>query len=248
MTSFKRYREPAATEKRNIFESGIAIDTSRFVELFSAAVAWSTVTQKRAGDIVVAGRDWFIDFDTGVLRFGGERFPFQVIGSESGVSNTWLWGWANGSIENREVLKLCDQLYALGESWNLEAFTEPQYELAQLYNGFNLSAVATMLADKPMCFYRCPHESGAVFVAFGLVPRNVFDPVGVETFIPTVMQLAQQAIADHRIMVESFLYFNGTPYERDENTVTAMFPAQPPLAITFDKYHRVTAIKGRKQE
>lgn len=246
MAAFKRYREPAATEKKDIFESGIAIDKSRFVELFSAAVAWSAVTQKQAGDIVVEGRDWFIDFETGILRFGGERFPFQVIGSESSVSNTWLWGWANESIENPEVLKLCNQLCARGEAWNLEAFTEPQYELAQLYNGFNLSAVATMLADKPMCFYRCPHETGAVFVAFGLLPRNVFDPVGIDVFIPTVMQLAQQVIADHKIMVESFLYFNDTPYERDGNVITAMFPGQSPLVITFDEYHRVTAIRSKE--
>jgi len=244
MSSFKGYREPSASEKPNIFESGIQIDRTNFIDLFSAAVCWSAVTQKRVGNLVTRRREWFISFETGLLHFGPERYPFQALGTESAPSETWLWSWANESIWNEDTLKLADYLYALGEEWNLRAFFEPQFEITQVFNGFSLSAVAAMLSEKPVCFYRCPHETGAVFVAFGLVPKSVFEPVSAEVFVSTVMPIAQQAVCDHRIMVESFLFHNKTPYRFMDGVLVADFANQTPLAVSFDEYHRITAIRS----
>ncbi len=246
MSTFKRYRESPALEKPDIFTSGISIDKSNFVELFSAGIGWSTVTQKRAGDSVVRGRDWYIDFETGLLMFGSERYPFQVIGTESYATNTWLWGWSNNSIENDETLRLSEILMRFGDENNLEALYEPQFELSQVYNGFSLSSVAALISKTPGCVYRCPHETGAVFVIFELVPRDVFAPIQIDVFVPTVMHLAQQTVSDHKLLVEGFLFYNQTPFFYEDGSLIAEFPKQAPLAINFDQFHRITAIESKK--
>lgn len=245
MSSFKRYKEPPANEKKSIFKSGIEIDFTNFTELYSAAACWSSITQKRAGDLVVRGREWFIDFNTGILHFGMDRYPFQVIGTESVPGRTWLWSWANGSIENEDTLRLADRLYSFGEEWGLSAFCEPQYELTQVFNGYTISAVAAMLSEKPVCFYRCPHETGAVFAAFGMVPKDVFAPVSAEVFINVLMALMQQTVTDHKVMAEGFLFHNQTPYHYRGNDLVAEFVNKPLLYISFDKFHRIIAINSR---
>lgn len=242
MSSYRRYKEPPATEKVNILDSGIDLNLSNFVDLYSAGIGWSSVTQKRAGDSVVRNREWFIDFKTGILRFGMERYPFQIIGTESAPGGTWLWSWANSSIENEDVLALSDRLYSFGEEWGLNAFCEPQFELTQLYNGFSLSAVASMLSEKPVCFYRCPHETGSVFVTFGLVPKNIFDPVSADFFISVIMRLMQLAVADHKIMAEGFLFHNRTPFRYCNGMLIAEFPGNSEIKISFDHYHRITKL------
>ena len=247
MSSFRAYREPPATEKLNILESGIVIDRTNFVELYSAAVCWSAVTQNRVGKLVARRHEWFINFETGLLHFSSERYPFQAIGTESAPSGTWLWSWANESIWNEDTLRLADYLYTLGEEWNLPAFTEPQFELTQIFNGFSFSAVAAMLHEKPVCFYRCPHETGAVFVAFGLVPKSVFEPVSVETFVSTLMPIVQKAVCDHKIMAEGFLFHNRTPYRYRDDALVAEFADRSLLTVRFDEYHRIISINSETQ-
>ena len=37
--------------------------------------------------------DWYVDFEKGTLTLGKYEFRVQFLGSESYVSNSWLWGW-----------------------------------------------------------------------------------------------------------------------------------------------------------
>ena len=247
MSSFRKYKESPAVDKPDIFSSGIEIDRTSFVDVYSAAVCWSAVTQQRAGSLVTRRREWFINFETGLLHLGPERFPFQVLGTESTPSGTWLWSWANGSIYNEDTLKLADRLCDLGAEWGLKALSEPQFELTQVFNGFSLSAVAAMLSEKPVCFYRCPHETGAVFVAFGLVPKSVFAPVSSDVFVKTAIKTARQAVCDHKIMIEAFLFHNSTPYAYSDGALVAHFAGEPPLTVKFDEYHRVISFQSGRQ-
>src|SRR5919108_6022775 len=51
---------------------------------------------------VVGERDWQLDQDRGVLTFGDDiSLDAQILGSASDRSGTWLWAWANPSIDDR---------------------------------------------------------------------------------------------------------------------------------------------------
>jgi hypothetical protein len=53
---------------------------------------------------VVGERDWQFDQDEGTIRFLPDfAFPAQCIGTESERGKSWLWAWANPSIDEKQT-------------------------------------------------------------------------------------------------------------------------------------------------
>lgn len=71
-------------------------DFSDFHQVFSATLGKMATVQGRFADIV-GNLDWNADFDSCEIAFGDQIYKIQLIGSESDVSDTWLWGFANQS-------------------------------------------------------------------------------------------------------------------------------------------------------
>lgn len=103
-------------------------------------INYDTLLEKHAGiafekqynlSDVIGDRDWQIDMSTGLISFGGDyAFPMQILGSYAFDSGTWLWAWANeasGIPEN--LLGEANQLKRLGEDYNIEFLTKPQYKI-----------------------------------------------------------------------------------------------------------------------
>jgi hypothetical protein len=78
---------------------------------------------------------WDVDQNTGVLTFSNKGIPEVVcdvdfLGSFSGLTNTWLWGWANTSILEpltKEVLRVKEY----GEREELNDLVERKIECTE---------------------------------------------------------------------------------------------------------------------
>lgn len=236
------------TEKKNVvFDCATPIDKSSYFEVFSACLGKVLANQSACSDAVVKGRDWNVDFSKGIISFGSDTYPIQLIGSESSSSNTWLWGWANKSQLPESVLVEAKRLKQLGEAYGLEALTVPQFEISDSFNGHKLSIICCALNENNVCYYRGPHQGGAIFIEFYGVPEEVFQPVSARTFIDITSQAIQQFSVDHRIFITSFLFQNGTVYEWSGNTLTAHFNNGENINISFervDELWRITNIEG----
>jgi hypothetical protein len=116
---------------------------------------------------------WDYDQDTGEFVFSDAGVPkviakFQVVGSISNVSNTWLWSWANPSILE-PVKKDMRVVKQFGEQHGLKELLDEKWKAEDL-DGWAMTNVSARLLNAKGA-YRCPDENGFLFVIFTNVWR-----------------------------------------------------------------------------
>ena len=225
--------------------NGMNIKKDNWFEVFSASLGQMVAVQTNCAELVVKNQDWHLDFPKQYISFGDQKYPIQFIGTESTVSNTWLWGWENVNNFSDSLIEFAKSTKQKGIKWNLEPLTTPEFDLNETFNGHNLSIVSCAISDKKMCYYRCVHDKGAIFVAFSDIPNEVFAPLEIQRFAAIVAQCIQQFYVDHRIFVESFLRWNRTSFDCQGDNIIAHFPVD--LTIKFEKANgidRITAMNS----
>ena len=238
----KRLKKAENTEK-DIFDT---IDKSDWLQVFSACLGKAMVIQNNAGKYVVKNRNWSVDFGQGYIAFGKDKYPVQLIGSESDSSNSWMWGWNNINNFPPQLITLANEMQDKGEEWSLDPLRIPQFDLDDIFNGHTLSIVACGLSKDDYFYYRGPHGGGAVFMAVGNVPREVFRPANISEFADLTVQCIQQYHVDHKIFTESLLQWNRTKYDWDGDTLIAHFSQD--LYISFEQSgncYRITGINTK---
>ena len=231
-------------ERISIFDTDYPLDKSNWFHVYYACLGKVMTIQNACAEKVVKGQGWNVDFSAGTLAFGKDSYPLQFIGSEAKSDNTWLWGWKNVNKFDDNLLKLSNEAKVVGESWGLEPLMVEKFLLDDRFNGHTMSIVVCGLAKENYCYYRGPHDGGAVFMAFNNVPDSVFAPVGVQKFSSTVMQCIQQFPVEHMIFIESYLMWNGTKYEWRGNQLIAHFEVD--LCIDFEQSDGIWRIKSIK--
>lgn len=116
---------------------------------------------------------WDLDQQTGEIVFSNAGVPavaarFQFVGSTSTVSDTWLWSWANFSLERSNVEEMLT-VRTFGEAQRFATLIVPKWPAAE-EDGWELTAVATKVLDAEGA-YRAPTEAGFVFMALTEVRR-----------------------------------------------------------------------------
>lgn len=248
MGIFDRFKKTPTNkaEHISIFDTEGLVDKSNWFQVFSACLGKVTTIQEACSEQVVKGQNWYVDFQTQRLSFGKDSYPVQFIGSESSLSNTWKWGWDNINGFDDNLLKLTKECASLGKLWGLEPLSIADFELDDTFNGHNLSIVACGISKNNYCYYRGPHSNGAAFMGFSGVPDSVFAPADLHKFISIAMRCIQQFRVEHRIFIESYLLWNGTKYEWDNQTIIAHFNQD--LYIQFEKADEFLRISSMKTD
>ena len=209
-------------------------DLSDFHQVFSATLGKMAAVQGRFADIV-GNLDWNVDFDRCEIAFGDQIYKIQFIGSESNVSDTWLWGFANQSGLSPEATAFSHEILRAGREWGLQAFSKPGFELDEMLNGHNLSIAACGAVGENLCYYGCRHDKGCAFVAITDAPDLLFEPLSAHEFVKISSGCIQNHDVDHKIFIKSFLEFNGAKF--DENVEKGGFfkKAKDEIVAKFDK-------------
>lgn len=237
-------QEQNAASRVNVFDIDYPLDRSSWLDVFSACAGRSFAAQEAFAQLVVRDRDWFVDFSAQTLSFGQDAYPVQFIGSESSVSNTWMWGWNNINNFDSQLVSLANEVRTLGERWQLKPLTTKSFELNETFNGHTLAMVATGICRKNYCYYRGPHENGAAVMAVPVRDERVFAQLDMNTFVQWILTAIQSFELNHRIFAESLLLSNGTPFERDGDTLIAYFPQR--LMIKLEEAGGITRITDIK--
>lgn len=223
---------------------GVAFDKTNWFQVFSASLGRVMANQEACSELVVKGQNWNVDLSRGTLSFGSDSYPVQFIGSESSVSNSWLWGWDNVNHFPEKVVTLANKIKEIGEEWGLEPLTINQFDLSETFTGHALAIVTCGLNPENSCYYRGPHDQGAVLLGFSNVPEAVFAPIDNLKFTRISMECVQNFQVDHKIFIESFLYQNNTPYEWDGLCINAHF--EQDIKIEFEEIDEFLRIKRIK--
>jgi hypothetical protein len=116
---------------------------------------------------------WDYDQDTGELVFSNDGVPsviaeFQFVGSISTTSETWLWSWANSTIDEK-LSKELDAVYTFGETNGFSKLTDAKWD-ADETDGWERSAIANYIL-KGQGIYRPPSESGLSFMVITKIKK-----------------------------------------------------------------------------
>jgi hypothetical protein len=117
---------------------------------------------------------WDMNQDDGELIFSfadGRRAtcPAQIIGSYAKADRTWLWAWANPSIDEK-LKKDALKVRKYGEEHHIAQLTTRKF-VGTEEDAWALTAIAIKLCGE-QGGYRGGAGTGAVFLAFGEVTLN----------------------------------------------------------------------------
>lgn len=148
------------------------VETWDFATLVSAAeTALRLTAQAHAAWGFGRFARWDLDQDEGVLRFSDPvlhtaEAPAQIAGSFASGSGTWLWAWANPSLDRR----LVDHslvVKAYGARRGFERLVQPEWAATES-ECWSMTAI-TALLNGAQGAYRGPYSGGAAFITFGEV-------------------------------------------------------------------------------
>src|SRR5512133_2813846 len=89
-----------------------------------------------------------LDLDAGMARFNSDRaYPYQVLGTESDNSLTWLWAWAEEQTEvPPDLLASALEMRAWGEKEGIAECSAPSVDLDRA-DGLLLSLIASEVCN-----------------------------------------------------------------------------------------------------
>ncbi|ORI06768.1 DUF6882 domain-containing protein [Campylobacter concisus] len=223
-----------------MFLDKLGVDKSNWSKLFSACVGKATLLQKRAFKLLVEGSNWQVNFDSGKIYFDGREFDMQFIGSESFSSNTWLWGYENINGFDERLLELANKAREFGEKFGLSAFSTPQFELDENFNGHTISMVLCTAFDEQN-YYRIEYEGGAAYVAFR--SDMIFEePVLANELLSVVNECLSSYELDHKIFIKGLLLSCDMKFSESPNEIVS---DKYELSFKFDELNRLINISSK---
>lgn len=199
-------------------------DFSDFHQVFSATLGKMATVQGRFADIV-GNRDWNVDFERCEIAFGDQIYKIRFIGSESNVSDTWLWGHANVNNFGEEATRFSAEVLSAGLEWGLQAFSEPSFELDETFNGHTLSIAACGAVGENLCYYGCRHDNGCAFMAITDAPTSLLSLLARTSLLKS--QAAAYKITTSIIKFSSKAFWNLTESNLMKRSKKADFLRKP---------------------
>jgi hypothetical protein len=194
---------------------------------------------------LVGEADWLLDQAAGTITFGGEAVcGAQILGSESAADASWLWAWANPSIDER-LARSAAALRRYGEEHAIVQLTTPELPLRGSVTGEAMALIASEVVAAD-AYYRGPHDTGAIFVLVELpgdAPRQVRGEVrrALRTLSVAPMALA---VPLRRETVTGYLRGIGLIVEERGSGVVARDAAGSAVNVRFDRRGRLDVVSS----
>ena len=208
-------------KKLSVLNCPIDFDKTNFLHLLSLSAGYCLDCQNRMGELVIGDNGWSVDVENGTISFGEENvYQSGIIGSESDISGTWLWGWANTESGLPEMT-FAPSRRALRKLPDMEEFKNGSFILDELRTGHNLAMVCCGVSDRNDGYYRCPYSDGALFVTVEDLPDEVFAPVATDVLFRQYLEILSSFYCDHMLLAAGYLYQNGYGFTISGNTLAA---------------------------
>lgn len=221
-------------------EGGDQVEIDPALEDVLVEVGLAAFDRQLAFAELVGDRDWQLDQEAGVLRLGSDLvLPAQILGSQSDQAGTWLWAWANPSVDDR-LTAMARSVRARGGDRAMAVLTDAQVDLARIGDAHLLALAAAGLIEAD-AYYRCPYQGGAAFVlvdlADGLPDVDLGAGARAEAVIRRAIVDVPQLVS--RRSVERYLDHLNARVSRHGDVITI----DPGLTIRFDALGRLTSIE-----
>lgn len=185
-----------------------------------------------------------LDIDSGMIRFSDDlAVPFQVLGTESGNTLTWLWAWAD---EHPDIpvhlLSAAFQLKDWGEKHDVLEFRSPSVDLNRA-DGQIISLIASEVCNAS-CYYRDPYEGGAVYVLLFDKSIDAQPPLDLAGLSRKLSDLISLYEFNHRNALLSYFRMKGlSPVETGSKVICELESGEQ-MSAEFDDSGRLKLLNG----
>jgi hypothetical protein len=193
---------------------------------------------------LVGENAWHFDMATSFLSFGKKyRWQVQLLGTESEVTRTWLWAWANPGGRVPAPSHSANLVRAVGDLQRCVQLSEPQFPVGEV-DGHYLANLASGLCQA-RAYYRAQNQGGAVFLLIvdKEFPRWVGQSLArISTIFPQV--LLSLPITDHKTAFRGYLRFYGLQGIESGNTIRVDQDSKNAITAIFDDCNRLSKLNG----
>jgi hypothetical protein len=218
-----------------------------FAALYDRHVASSFDKQMFLFDLV-GNKPWKYETESGMLRFGDEiAWHAQVLGTQSDLSKTWLWSWANDKSNLPDkALTFAKAMRNIGEARKIPELLKPQYEVTPQLQGHDLAIVAAGVCGAK-AYYRGPFEGGAIYLLIDdeEFPPNIVDPA--PRMAMTFIQMVSAYRCTHAKALAGYASHYGMQHRQEEpNKMSIYSEGKRVLWAEFDDKGRITQLQHEK--
>jgi hypothetical protein len=185
-----------------------------------------------------------LDLDEGIARFDDRiALPFQVLGTESENTLTWLWAWAEEQTEVPDrLLDASRDLRTWLEREGLNDLVRPSVDL-DLADGAMFAAVAAEVCHAG-AFYREHYEGGALFILLFSSEIDGQPDLDRSGLVRILGDLIAQYELDHRNLLLSYLRAKNLPFSESAETVNAQLASGERVIAEFLPGGAIARING----
>lgn len=189
--------------------------------------------------------NWGVDLQTGRLTFADKTtgavfadLPMQLLASQSDVSGTWLWSWANANGGNAfpaSIVRLAESVrdFAATNGADNARFTQGQpFPLPNANFGHEIATICAGFG-RAFGFYRCPYDDGAAWAVIESYPAA--------SALPSSLLRQTRAISD-AISVFAFNHRDALAAYLGEPDANGTY--QSGLTVTFDEQGRIANLSA----
>lgn len=192
---------------------------------------------------VIDSNSWSVDMKKGEISFGTDLvFPFQILGSFSHASKTWLWAWANeASGLSPDIQQQALKLKEYGQANRIDLLTVSEFSAVK--NDLHLIGMTAVGMFDASGYYIADYGQGAMVVT---IKSDIVDNARKEehTRILTAFpRLIAQFEMNHRQALIHYLTYRGYNITEEGATLTAT-KGDDKITATFDSASRITELNG----
>jgi hypothetical protein len=186
-----------------------------------------------------------LDLDAGVIRLsGGFEFPFQVLGTESHNTVTWLWAWADEQAEvPPALLRASLEMRAWGAKESIAECITASVDLDNADG--NLFSIIASQVCRASCYYQDSYDGGALFLLLygvSLDRQPALDEAGL---FRQCLRLVTMHDMNHRNALLAYLRIKQIDYQEQAERITARLESGESILAEFDAAGRFVALNGR---
>jgi len=192
---------------------------------------------------VIGENGWSLDMINCEINFGNDLiFPFQILGSYSRSSQSWLWAWANTQAEMAtDSLAHAFKLKKYGEDNNIDFLKTDHFEISNIdLHLIGLTASGMMKASG---YYIADYGKGAMVFT---LQSDLIDNAAKNQH-QRILSVFPQLIADfdinHKLALKFYLEEKGYRTTVDKYKITGV-KGENKIFAEFDKENLLTKLNG----
>ena len=232
-------------KNKKLDQSGENQEKQTFEDLIEQYIGLAFEKQMDLEDIIY-GKPWQIDMAKQQLVFGDDLYcSFQLLGTFSHSSETWLWAWGNEQSQlPKNIIEQSLELKKIGEKNNIDLFKFPKFDATE--DDLHLFGIIASGMFNSSGYYVADYGQGTLVLTFNnedieQIHKKNDTHNRVASVIP---QLIANYDVNHYAAIKHYLLAKNYQITFDDGLKLIATKGENQISAEFDNSSRLIGLKG----